>query len=377
MKKKTCRRLAIYLILIVLFCLIPGKKIEAANTKGTYAQRVMQLQKKFPSGRYWNHVGSGRNNPDGYTKRPCTHHGNCSRGGRDYSGSCGCNSFNGVAIQCMGFAEKLGYDLFGTNPRTQWTKSYNLGKVKAGDILRYGYHSIFVTNVSGDILTYADCNSDGHCVIRWGAQISKSQIRGFSYIQHANNYNKVMKNKQKKISSCKIVGLKSSYSYTGKKITPQFTIKSGKTVLRKGKDYTIKWQNNVNAGKAVIKITGKGNYIGTVKKVFYIVPKKVGLRSFSQSENHLKVDWKRDKQATGYEILLSANGNFKTGNQKFNIGRNKIITKEIPVPVSQMGKKYYVKIRAYKVVDDKRRYGAYSKIKQVNYVPYEIGGNKK
>ncbi|MBR2789909.1 MAG: hypothetical protein IKD70_04755, partial [Eggerthellaceae bacterium] len=40
--------------------------------------------------------------------------------------------------------------------------------------------------VSGDTVTYTDCNYDGTCVIRWGQTISKSTLRSsFSYIRSA------------------------------------------------------------------------------------------------------------------------------------------------------------------------------------------------
>lgn len=131
--------------------------------------------KKFPDGKYWNHAGSSKNNPDGYTSTPCTHHGNCSKGGTDYSGWCGCNSF-GSSIQCFGFANKLAYDAYGSY-YTSWSKT-TLNNLKPGDVIRYknNGHSIFVTGVSGNTITYGDCNSDGHCKIRWGATISKSTV---------------------------------------------------------------------------------------------------------------------------------------------------------------------------------------------------------
>ena len=60
-------------------------------------------------------------------------------------------------------------------------------------------------------------------------------------------------------------------TYTGK------TLKQSKlTVTVNGKklsaktDYTVKYKNNKNIGKATITITGKGNYKGTVKKTFQI-----------------------------------------------------------------------------------------------------------
>lgn len=191
--KKICKELIAICLLIIIFCsAFPLKGVQAVNTSGSFEQRILQLQQKFPAGKYWNHMGSSVNNPDGYTNIPCTHHGNCSKNG--YGGWCGCNSFNGQSIQCFGFAEKLGYDVFGTNPRTSWIKYNSLSNVRPGDIIRYknNGHSIFVTNVVGDTITFADCNSDNHCKIRWNATINKANIVNFNYVKHANNYDDVI-----------------------------------------------------------------------------------------------------------------------------------------------------------------------------------------
>lgn len=136
------------------------------------ATSINDLKNKFPSGTYWNHPNGG-NNPDGYSYTPCSHHNFC-----DYYGNCACNSFSN-AIQCHGFVLKLGFDYYGSDPRN-WTQLSTTDSLKPGDIARYwgGYdwHSIWVTAINSDTITFADCNSDGHCKIRWDQTISKSSI---------------------------------------------------------------------------------------------------------------------------------------------------------------------------------------------------------
>ena len=154
------------------------------------------LKEKFPAGKYWNHMplrGTGMefNNQDGWTELPCPKH----------NGYCGtsmqtCNGYapegRELSYQCWGYAEKLGYDATGSDPQkhdseeSSWVKSTDrasLNELKAGDIIRYNKngnstyaHSIFVTAVSGDTITYGDCNYDGTCVIRWDQTISKSTV---------------------------------------------------------------------------------------------------------------------------------------------------------------------------------------------------------
>lgn len=68
--------------------------------------------------------------------------------------------------QCFGFARLIGYNVFGSMPST-WGKTYSINDVKAGDLVQYGNtsgsgHTIFVTNVSGDTITFVDCNGNGN-----------------------------------------------------------------------------------------------------------------------------------------------------------------------------------------------------------------------
>ena len=44
------------------------------------------------------------------------------------------------------------------------------------------------------------------------------------------------------------------------------------TVLTKGVDYRIRYENNTNVGTATMTITGRGNYMGTLTKTFQITP---------------------------------------------------------------------------------------------------------
>ena len=62
-------------------------------------------------------------------------------------------------------------------------------------------------------------------------------------------------------------------TYTGKAQKPAATVKLGSTTLKSGTDYTVAYSNNKNASKAAkYKVTGKGNYTGTVTGTFTINP---------------------------------------------------------------------------------------------------------
>ena len=63
------------------------------------------------------------------------------------------------------------------------------------------------------------------------------------------------------------------YEYDGKEKKPQVTIKDGNKTLEEGKDYTVIYKNNVEAGTAIVAIAGTGNYTGSVNKTFTITAK--------------------------------------------------------------------------------------------------------
>ncbi len=61
-------------------------------------------------------------------------------------------------------------------------------------------------------------------------------------------------------------------TYTGSAVTPDVKVAVSGVELTEGTDYTAEYADNTNAGTATVKITGIGNYSGTVEKTFKIVP---------------------------------------------------------------------------------------------------------
>ena len=63
--------------------------------------------------------------------------------------------------------------------------------------------------------------------------------------------------------------------YTGSEITPEVVVKSDNTILKKGIDYELTYENHKNAGVASVKVVGKGNYTGTIFATFGIWKKTI------------------------------------------------------------------------------------------------------
>ena len=184
MLKKTASLILCVMMLVSCFTMASPSCLAAAES----VSDLQSLALKFPHGKYWNHIGSKENNPDGYTSTPCTKHSSRC----DYQeGACECNSFLN-AIQCRGYAFKLANEITGSDPR-QWSKSYRLSSssLRVGDIIRYlnDGHSIVVVGIKGNTIAFTGANWGGNCLIKWGT-MSLSSIRGFSYVLHQKGNNR-------------------------------------------------------------------------------------------------------------------------------------------------------------------------------------------
>lgn len=82
----------------------------------------------------------------------------------------------------------------------------------------------------------------------------------------------------------------------------------------------------------------------------------------ANGKKKIKVSWKKDKKASGYEITYSTKKSFK-GKKTIVVKSNKTTSKVVKKLKSK--KKYFVKVRSYKQVGKTKTYGAYSKVKTV------------
>ena len=169
--------------------------------------------------------------------------------------------------------------------------------------------------------------------------------------------------KPKSIANVTTTGI-SNKTYTGKGITQTITVLDGNKTLKVGTDYTITYSTNVNVGNATITITGEGNYTGTLKRTFEINPKGTTLSKLTAGKKQFKATWKKQtKQTSGYEIQYSTNKKFKSGKKTTIIKKNK--TTSTTVKKLKTKKKYYVRIRTFKIINGKKIYSDWSKSKYV------------
>lgn len=91
--------------------------------------------------------------------------------------------------------------------------------------------------------------------------------------------------------------------------------------------------------------------------------KKVKVASAKAGKKSVKVTWKKVKGIKGYQIQYSTNKKFKKGNKTITVKSAKSTSATIKKLKSK--KKYYVRMRTYKIVNGKKVYSAWSKAESV------------
>lgn len=169
------------------------------------------------------------------------------------------------------------------------------------------------------------------------------------------------------MSKCTVT-VASSVAYTGKALTPAVTVKNGKTTLKKGKHYTVKYSANTNMGTASVTVTAiKGSgFTGSKTVKFNIVPGKPVVKASSNSDS-VTLTWAAVKGATKYDVY-----SYNTSNKKYTKLKTVTATK-YTVSKLTAGKDYSYAVKAYAVKGNKTYTGAMSDVKKVATAPSKPG----
>lgn len=115
---------------------------------------------------------------------------------------------------------------------------------------------------------------------------------------------------------------------------------------------------------AVLTILSTGNQV-TQSTETTVIEKVAKVRSFKvkrKSSGTVKLQWSKNPEASGYQIQYSLKKNFKT---KKTIRINKPGKASYVIKKLKKGRNYYFRIRAYKAVDGKTTYSAWSAKKKI------------
>ena len=121
----------------------------------------------------------------------------------------------------------------------------------------------------------------------------------------------------------------SKLTYTGKAIKPEVTVIHDNVELAEGTDYSVYYNNNVDAGTATIYVTGKDQYSGVVEKQFTIDPYNISQLTigaisdqiYSGAEIYPEVKVKNGKVTLSEEVdyHLTYSNNINAGTAKIKV----------------------------------------------------------
>ena len=171
------------------------------------------------------------------------------------------------------------------------------------------------------------------------------------------------------IQSANVSVSTNSYVFDNTAKKPSVTVKIGGKALKNGSDYTVSYLNNTKVGTATVRITGKGDYTGTITRNFTINPAKQQIQKLETRYKGFFVDWAQKGSATGYEVQYATNSNF-TGAKMATITNNK--TDKTTVSKLSANKIYYVRVRSYTNRNGKVYYGAWSDVKSIKTASNDI-----
>lgn len=94
-----------------------------------------------------------------------------------------------------------------------------------------------------------------------------------------------------------------------------------------------------------------------------IPPARANIKKLQSKKKTVVVLWNTISDARGYQVQLSTDKKFKKNKKNYSIGNQKANKKTVKKLKAK--KKYFVRVRAYKVVDGEKIYGKWSKIRNI------------
>lgn len=172
---------------------------------------------------------------------------------------------------------------------------------------------------------------------------------------------KIIKKTEKFVSNVKLN--RTSYSYTGKSIRPSVTVTvNGKKIGANA--YKLYYRNDKNSGIGTVQVRGIGKYSRINKTLtFKILPPKTLLTGLKKANRSFTASWKKNIQATGYQIQYAADSRFIKERKTVTVGKQSAIRYKISGLKNK--KTYYVRIRSYKRVGKKVLYSSWSTVKKI------------
>ncbi|MBQ7740035.1 MAG: hypothetical protein IJT65_02200, partial [Eubacterium sp.] len=130
----------------------------------------------------------------------------------------------------------------------------------------------------------------------------------------------------KKISIPAVRGIelsKTSYTYDGKQKKPSVKVYTSEKKELPKDCYTVSYGNNKSIGTAFVTLTFTGEYEGSVKREYNILPKSTSITKLSPKKKGFTVKYKKlKKNVSGYQIQYAKDSKFTKSAKKLTVKGN-------------------------------------------------------
>lgn len=148
----------------------------------------------------------------------------------------------------------------------------------------------------------------------------------------------------------------------------EFSLKSGEYYIYlsnkdyRGDFYKGKYNIDVSVVNDVTQNSSLNSSSGSINKKVK-KPKKPTIKTPSTNKKHkITAKWSRVSGCDGYQVQFSTKSNFKKNLTKKTVSSQKKTSCTVKL---KKGKKYYIRVRAYKTVNGERYYSSWSKTKSI------------
>lgn len=153
---------------------------------------------------------------------------------------------------------------------------------------------------------------------------------------------------------------KKTRSYTGRWVKPNVTLKVGKVKLKKNRDYTLVYRNNLQIGKASVVIRGMGNFTGKKTITFKIVPQTPKIQKLKKNKKSFVIAYSSGKMVHGYRMEVSTASSFAAKKtQKYILNGNRFEACGLKKGT------YYIRVKAYYSKKGKRYESGYTSKRKI------------
>lgn len=153
---------------------------------------------------------------------------------------------------------------------------------------------------------------------------------------------------------------KKTRSYTGRWVKPNVTLKVGKVKLKKNRDYTLVYRNNLQIGKASVVIRGMGNFTGKKTITSKIVPQTPKIQKLKKNKKSFVITYSSGKMVHGYRMEVSTASSFAAKKtQKYILNGNRFEACGLKKGT------YYIRVKAYYSKKGKRYESGYTSKRKI------------